>query len=104
MESYLTAEISASAVKENMALLRGRLSPGVKLCAVVKADCYGHGLALLLPILSPLVDYLGVATPEEAIGLRRGGYHGPIITFFSSSRTTMASSCGMRWRNWSRTT
>ena len=84
MESYLTAEISASAVKENLALLRGRLTGTTKLCAVVKADCYGHGRNLLLPILSPLVDYLGVATPEEAIDLRRAGYHGPIITFFSS--------------------
>ena len=84
MQSYLTAEISASAVKENLALLRGRLASGVRLCAVVKADCYGHGLNLLLPIISQFVDYLGVATPEEAIGLRRAGYHGPIITFFSS--------------------
>ncbi len=84
MESYLTAEISASAIKENLALLRGRLAGTTKLCAVVKADCYGHGQKLLWPILSPLVDYLGVATPEEAIGLRHAGYHGPIITFFSS--------------------
>ena len=84
MESYLTAEISASAVKENLALLRSCLTPSVRLCAVVKSDCYGHGQNLLMPIISPLVDYLGVATPEEAIRLRHRGYHGPIITFFSS--------------------
>jgi alanine racemase len=84
MQSYLTAEISASAVKANLQLLRSRLAAPTKLCAVVKADCYGHALNLLLPVISPLVDHLGVATPEEAINVRRLGYHGPIITFFSS--------------------
>lgn len=84
MESYLTAEISASAVRENLTLIRGLLSPRTKLCAVVKADCYGHGIDLLLPTISALADHLAVATPDEAIHLRRLGYNGPIIMFFSA--------------------
>jgi alanine racemase len=88
MESYLTAEISASAVRTNLDLLRKCLKPGVKLCAVVKADCYGHGLDLLLPLLSQKADCLGVATPEEAIHLRRLGYKRPILSFFSACAYT----------------
>jgi len=84
MESYLNAEISASAVAANLALLRGLLAPGVKLCAVVKADCYGHGLSLLLGTLAGAADCLAVATPEEAIALRQMGYQRPILMFFSA--------------------
>ena len=83
MESYLTAEISAPAVAHNLALLRGLLKPGVKLCAVVKADAYGHGVDLLLDAICPLVDFLAVATPQEAIYLRQKGCTLPVLTFFS---------------------
>ena len=66
-----------------MALLRQRLSTGTKLCAVVKADCYGHGVRALLPVISAEADCLAVATPEEALVLRRLGYGGGILVFFS---------------------
>jgi alanine racemase len=84
MESYLTAEISASAVRWNLALLRGRLARGVKLCAVVKADCYGHGLRALLNVIAAEADCLAVATPQEALLLRRLGYRRGILMFFSA--------------------
>ena len=84
MESYLTAHISASAIRANLALLRGRLSPGTKLCAVVKADCYGHGQDLLSGLLSEEADCLAVATPEEALHLRHLGSRLPILVFFSA--------------------
>ncbi len=85
MESYLKAEISGSAVEANLKLLRERISPGTKICAVVKADCYGHGLETLLGLISEKVDCLGVATPQEAIHLRRLGYEREILMFFSST-------------------
>ena len=84
MESYLTAEISASAVESNLSLLRGRLSKGTKLCAVVKADCYGHGLGALLGVLARSADCMAVATPHEAVSLRAMGYERPILVFFSA--------------------
>ena len=83
LDSYLTAEISASAVAENLALLRRRLTPGVAICGVVKADCYGHGLATLLDVLADKTDSLSAATPDEAIRLREMGYQSPILVFFS---------------------
>lgn len=83
MDSYLTAEISASAVRANLALLRQRLSPATKLCAVVKADCYGHGLATLGDAIGAEADALAVATAAEALDVRRLGYRGEILMFFA---------------------
>ena len=79
----LKAEISASAVRHNIRCLRDCLTPGVKLCAVVKADCYGHGLGVLWETIACESDSLAVATPQEAIALRDLGYSGQLLVLFS---------------------
>jgi alanine racemase len=84
MKNYLTASISASAIRHNIAVLREVIGPGVKLCPVVKDDCYGHGMDVLYPVLSGLVDGFGVASPTEALALRRRGYTGFILCFLSA--------------------
>lgn len=84
MKAHLTAEVSAAALGHNLALLRQQLAPGVKLCVAAKADAYGHGLHLLLDVLAEHADALGVATPEEAVGLRDLGFRKPILMFFSA--------------------
>lgn len=38
------AHVDLSAIADNVRFLRGRLTPGAELCAVVKADGYGHGI------------------------------------------------------------
>ena len=81
MDDYLHAEISAESVRWNVNLLRQSLAPRTRLCAVVKADAYGHGLALLRPVLDELADCLAVATPAEALGLRELGYGRPLLMF-----------------------
>jgi alanine racemase len=83
VHDYLTAEISSSAVAANLALLRGRLAPGTKLCAVVKANCYGLGVELLLDTVAHGADWLAVAAPVEAIQVRDLGYAGPLLVLFS---------------------
>ena len=83
MQPYLTAEVSISAVRHNLALLRERIGPGVALCPVVKADCYGHGLDVLLGAICESADRLAVATPAEALHLRQLGCRRPILAFFS---------------------
>jgi len=82
MDSYLTAEIFPSEAQANLRLLRGILAPGVKLCAVVKSDCYGLGVSGLLGAISELADCLAVATPQEAIALRDLGYAGQVLLMF----------------------
>ncbi len=84
MESHLAAEVSAAALRHNLALLRQRLAPGTRLCVAAKADAYGHGLRLLLGVLAEQADALGVATPEEAVSLRHRGFRKPILMFFSA--------------------
>lgn len=88
MESYLTAEISAGAITHNISLFRGLISPSTKLCAVVKSDCYGHGWQQLLDVIAAKTDWLGVATPDEAIGLRRIGINLPVLLFFPACAYT----------------
>jgi len=83
MRDYLIAEISASAVRHNLQLFRRHISGGTKLCAVVKADCYGHGMAVLWEVIAGEADWLAVAGPGEAIQLRDLGYKGEILMFFS---------------------
>jgi len=81
---FLTAEISASAIRWNLSLLRELLAPGTKLCAVVKANCYGHGIKQLLGLFDKLVDYLAVASAEEALELRMLGFARDILVFLPS--------------------
>lgn len=79
--SYLTAEISAGALRHNFAIIRQHIAPAADICAVVKGNCYGHGLATTLELLEELTDCFGVATPEEAIVLRQLGCLRPILMF-----------------------
>lgn len=84
MKNYLTATISASAIRRNIATLRSLIGPRVKLCPVVKDDCYGHGMEVLYPVLSEIVDGFAVASPLEALRLREKGYEGFILCFLSA--------------------
>jgi len=84
----MTLEISASAVRANLRLLRERSGPRAQLWIPVKADCYGHGLELLLETICSLADGLCVAAPEEAIAVRRFGGDLPLLVFFSEAAWT----------------
>ena len=54
----------------------------VKVCGVVKANAYGHGIEEVSRELVELgVDYLGVANYDEAIKLRRLVPDAPILVF-----------------------
>jgi alanine racemase len=73
------AEIDLGAVAHNVRLLVERAAPAA-LCAVVKADGYGHGaLACARAAQAAGATWLAVATAEEAAGLRRAGIDGPIL-------------------------
>lgn len=67
------AEIDLAALRANVRALRA-LAPGAALMAVVKSDAYGHGA---VPCARAAVEagatWLGTATPEEALELRRSG-------------------------------
>lgn len=73
------AEIDLAALRANVRALRARAS-GSALMAVVKSDAYGHGA---VPCARAAVEagagWLGTATPEEALALRRAGLPGRIM-------------------------
>jgi alanine racemase len=79
-------EVDLDALRHNVAAIRRRIGPGVKLMAVVKADAYGHGLGQVGSTLMQCgVDAFGVANLSEALLLRQiGGSGWPILLFGSA--------------------
>jgi len=73
MNDRALARIDLSAVQRNCAELKRRLGDAA-LCAVVKADGYGHGAAWCArAAIAGGATWLAVATAEEAADLRRHG-------------------------------
>jgi alanine racemase len=73
-------EIDLRAFERNVAAIASRLPAGTKLCAVLKADAYGHGAVELARRCKPQqVAMIGVALLEEALELRRAGVALPIL-------------------------
>lgn len=85
MSGILRAELSRAAVQHNIAEIRRAIGPDVELCAVVKADAYGHGLTEMLPCLAPGVDRFAVTLPPAALRVRQLGWKGPVLTFFRAA-------------------
>ena len=74
-----TAIIDLKKLKENCAAVRNVVSPKTKICAVVKADAYGHGGVEISRALENHVDYFAVALAEEAVELRLCGVEKPVL-------------------------
>lgn len=73
------AEIDSGALAGNLAEAKRRCG-GRKICAIVKADGYGHGaLRAARAFVSAGADMLGVALLEEALELRGSGVDAPIL-------------------------
>jgi alanine racemase len=81
------AEISASALQHNLEALRRQSLAAVaaaaqrpQLCAVVKANAYGHGADLCARLLEANgVGWLAVTSPEDGLALRRAGRKARIL-------------------------
>lgn len=72
------ALISRDALVHNACLIRRTVGSSVKICAILKADAYGHGAEIVLDTLTsythdraepPLVDAIAVASIDEAAAL-----------------------------------
>lgn len=78
------AEIDLSAVRYNFDQIKRLVSDNVKIMAVVKANAYGHGIVeVSKTLVSCGVDYLGVATMDEAVRLRQNKVKKPILVLGS---------------------
>jgi alanine racemase len=81
MPERALARVDLGAVERNCAQLKARLAGGAELCAVVKADGYGHGAAACArAALAGGARQLAVATALEAEGLRSELPDAPLLT------------------------
>ncbi|MDA3847777.1 MAG: alanine racemase [Vallitaleaceae bacterium] len=76
------AEININRIIENLTNISNYVGDQTKVMLVIKADGYGHGA---IPISKALnkedIDYLAVATIDEAISLREAGIELPLLVF-----------------------
>ncbi len=73
------ATVSLETIKNNILNIRRLLPNNTELMAVLKADAYGHGAAVVGKYIEPYIDSAGVATVEEGIELRQAGVNVPIL-------------------------
>jgi alanine racemase len=76
----LKAHIYSDALISNAKELKSHCRPGVKFCAVVKANAYGHGIAEAVYILKNAdVDFFAVASVYEAYYIAQMAIKQPIF-------------------------
>ena len=76
------AEIDLDAIKANVREVRKKVGRDRRICAVVKADAYGHGAPRVArAALAAGADVLAIATVDEGVRLREEGigYEVPIL-------------------------
>lgn len=84
------AEIDLSAIAFNVQQARRACGPQRLLCAVVKADAYGHGaVRVARAAIEAGADRLAVATPEEGVELRQAGFTEPILLLAQPPQRTI---------------
>ncbi|MDW7677769.1 MAG: alanine racemase [Bacillota bacterium] len=76
----LWAEIHLDHLTHNLMEIRNHIRSGTAICAVIKANGYGHGSLVLARELERIgVEHLAVATLNEAMELRQCGCQMPIL-------------------------
>lgn len=76
--SYISLDLAALAA--NLGAIRAHIRTKPLLMAVVKANAYGHGAAIIAQAaLERGADWLAVNRAEEGLALRKGGISAPIL-------------------------
>ena len=74
------AEVSLTTLRQNFRTVVKHAGAGVTVCAVVKADAYGHGAVECSRALQAEgAEWLGVTSLDEAIPLRDAGIESQIL-------------------------
>jgi alanine racemase len=97
------ARIDAEAVRANCVRLASELADGAELCAVVKADGYGHGADICAnAALAGGATRLAVATAGEAEQIGRRFQHVPLLTMgaLTAEEVDAATSAGSELAVW----
>jgi len=79
-------EIDHRVFESNLAALQKRLDGKTQICAVMKADAYGHSIALLMPsIIRMNIPCVGITSNEEARVAREKGFRGRLMRLRSAT-------------------
>src|SRR6266481_4408818 len=74
------AEVSLAALRRNFRITQDFVGPNVTVCAVVKADAYGHGaIECARALEGEGAAWFGVTSTEEGVRLREAGIRGRIL-------------------------
>lgn len=88
------AEVDVAALEANARAIAGRVAPA-QLCAVVKADGYGHGaVTAARAFLAGGAHLLAVAIVDEGIELRRAGITAPVLLLSEPPTSSVADAVG----------
>jgi alanine racemase len=83
------AEIDVAALARNAEVIATLVRPATVM-AMVKANGYGHGITIAArAALDGGASWLGVYTPQEALGLRAAGFEAPILVVGWSPPATL---------------
>jgi alanine racemase len=67
-------------VSQNLSNALALLPPKTRLCAVVKADAYGHGINHIVPLLiTQGIGHIGISSNAEARAVREAGFAGTLL-------------------------
>jgi alanine racemase len=94
----VSAVVDLDAVAGNVAALCAAVAPAA-VCAVVKADAYGHGaVPVARTALASGARWLAVALPDEGAELRAAGIDAPVLLLSEPGRTEFddAVAAGLR--------
>ena len=90
-------EISQPAFEHNLAEVKSLVGPNTQICAVLKADAYGHGISLLMPsVIKAAIPYVGITSNEEAAAVRASGYTGKIMRLRTATRAEIEAALPYR--------
>ena len=70
MGNFTKKIILKNKLLNNVEVIKSKLPNDCKLCAMVKANAYGHGLKEIVEILKNEVDFFGVANLNEALQVK----------------------------------
>ena len=74
------ADVSLATLRQNFRTIQKHVGAAVTVCAVVKADAYGHGAVECSKALEAEgAKWLGVTSLDEAIPLREAGVHAHVL-------------------------
>jgi alanine racemase len=88
-------EVDTAAFAANIDFVRSVIGPA-RLCAVMKADAYGNGIALLIPtIIAKRITEVAITSNDEARVARQRGYRGRLLRIRTATPDEMEDGFGL---------